>query len=112
MLARELAAFQVKVSTSAAEEMGAWREGAHDDLVLAVAVAMWLGEHCLRRLGAEHFFVERLVHELAWLRRRVRQNVAQLADGKALQGGDLVEDVQFHRLLLSLAGGTVNPYGH
>jgi hypothetical protein len=57
MLARELAAFKVKVSTSSPEEMDAWRQGTHDDLVLAVAVAARLGEHCLKRLGAEHFFV-------------------------------------------------------
>jgi hypothetical protein len=57
MLARELAAFKVKVSTSSPEEMDAWRQGTHDDLVLAVAVAAWLGEHCLMRLSAEHFFV-------------------------------------------------------
>ena len=50
MLAKELAAFQVKVSGSAEMEMDAWREGAHDDLVLAVAVAAWLGEHAMRRL--------------------------------------------------------------
>lgn len=56
-LARELAAFKVKVSTSSLEEMDAWRQGTHDDLVLAVAVAAWMGEHCLMRLGAEHFFV-------------------------------------------------------
>src|SRR5262249_50063783 len=42
MLARELTAFQVKVSGSAEMEMDAWRQGAHDDLVLAVAVAAWL----------------------------------------------------------------------
>jgi hypothetical protein len=57
MLARELAAFKVKVSTSPPEEMDAWRQGTHDDLDLAVAVAAWLGEHCLMRLGPEHFFV-------------------------------------------------------
>ena len=49
MLARELAAFQVKVSASSPEEMDAWRQGTHDDLVLAVAVAAWLGEHAMRR---------------------------------------------------------------
>jgi hypothetical protein len=27
------------------DSYGAWREGAHDDLVLAVAVAAWYGEH-------------------------------------------------------------------
>jgi hypothetical protein len=31
-------------------EMDAWRQGAHDDLVLAVAIAAWLGEHAMRRL--------------------------------------------------------------
>jgi hypothetical protein len=50
MLARELAVFQVKVTEAAEKEMDAWREGAHDDLVLAVAVAVWLGEHAMRRL--------------------------------------------------------------
>ena len=50
MLAKELAAFQVKVSESAEMEMDAWRQGARDDLVLAVAVAAWLGEHAMRRL--------------------------------------------------------------
>ncbi len=56
-LARELAAFQVKKTAETKEELGAWREGTPDDLVLAVAVAAWLGEHCLMRLRAEHFFV-------------------------------------------------------
>jgi hypothetical protein len=50
MLVRELAAFQLKVSAAAKEELDAWREGTHDDLVLAVAVAAWLGEHAMRRL--------------------------------------------------------------
>ena len=49
VLVRELASFQLKVRT-AAEELDAWREGAHDDLVLAVAVAAWMGEHAMRRL--------------------------------------------------------------
>lgn len=56
MLAREFAAFQVKASTSSPEEMDAWREGAHDDLVLAVAVATWVGEHCMMRVTSEIFF--------------------------------------------------------
>jgi hypothetical protein len=52
-----LAAFQVKEAAASKEELGDWRQGRHDDLVLAVAVAAWLGEHCLKRLRAEHFFV-------------------------------------------------------
>jgi hypothetical protein len=49
-LARELAAFQVKAPVPSKEELVVWREGMHDDLVLAVAVAAWLGEHAMRRL--------------------------------------------------------------
>jgi hypothetical protein len=49
-LARELAAFQLKATAAADEELRAWREGSHDDLVLAVAVAAWLEERALRRL--------------------------------------------------------------
>jgi hypothetical protein len=40
-LVRELQNFQVKISDTAHDSYGAWREGAHDDLVLAVALAMW-----------------------------------------------------------------------
>jgi hypothetical protein len=49
MLVRELAAFQLKVSAAAKEELDAWREGAHDDLVLAVSVAAWFGERAFQR---------------------------------------------------------------
>jgi hypothetical protein len=44
VLAQELSAFRVKVTRSAHEAYGAWRDGQHDDLVLAVALAAWLGE--------------------------------------------------------------------
>jgi hypothetical protein len=43
-LKRELQNFQVKVTTAANEQFGAWREGTHDDLVLAVALAVWSAE--------------------------------------------------------------------
>src|SRR5262245_996770 len=43
-LVRELLSFQMKVRLAAPEPLGAWREGAHDDLVLALAIAAWLGE--------------------------------------------------------------------
>jgi hypothetical protein len=45
LLKTELLNFQVKVTPSANEVFGTWREGQHDDLVLAVAMAAWLGEH-------------------------------------------------------------------
>jgi hypothetical protein len=44
LLAKELLAFRVKITTAANETFEAWRERDHDDMVLAVALAAWLGE--------------------------------------------------------------------
>lgn len=44
-LVRELQNFQVKITDTAHDTYGAWREGSHDDLVLAVALALWIGEN-------------------------------------------------------------------
>ena len=57
-LVRELAEFQVKFTPAANEVFGVWREGAHDDLVLAVAVAAWAGE----RLRPSQGFVPYVLH--------------------------------------------------
>jgi hypothetical protein len=46
VLVRELQQFQVKITASANETFGVWREGQHDDLVLAVALACWWAERC------------------------------------------------------------------
>jgi hypothetical protein len=43
-LVRELLDFRVKVTTAANDTYGAWREGSHDDLVLALAMATWYRE--------------------------------------------------------------------
>ncbi len=43
-LVRELEGFQVKITEAANDTYGAWREGAHDDLVLAVALALYVGK--------------------------------------------------------------------
>lgn len=49
MLTRELDSFQMKVMLSTIDTQLAWREGLHDDLVFAVAIAAWEGErHELR----------------------------------------------------------------
>jgi len=40
-LVEELTAMRVRISASGRDTYGAWREGAHDDLVLAVALACW-----------------------------------------------------------------------
>ena len=44
VLKRELLDFKIKVTASANETFSTGREHAHDDLVLAVAMAAWLGE--------------------------------------------------------------------
>jgi hypothetical protein len=44
ILAKELETFQVKITEAANETFGAWREGQHDDLVLACGLAAWAGE--------------------------------------------------------------------
>jgi hypothetical protein len=44
VLVKELLNFKVKVTASANETYEAWREGDHDDLVLALAVAVWFAE--------------------------------------------------------------------
>lgn len=44
VLERELADFRVKVTVAANETFGPWREGQHDDSLLATAIACWLGE--------------------------------------------------------------------
>lgn len=45
MLLRELEGFRVRISATGHDSYGAWRDGTHDDLVLAVALASWYGEH-------------------------------------------------------------------
>ena len=43
-LVQEMMAFKVAISTAGHDSYGSWREGAHDDLVLACAVACWYAE--------------------------------------------------------------------
>lgn len=40
-LVREMAEMRVKITPNRNEQYGTWREGEHDDLVLAVALACW-----------------------------------------------------------------------
>jgi hypothetical protein len=50
-LTKELQTFRVKVNLATANEsFEAWRERDHDDLVLAVALAVWLAERPLRQM--------------------------------------------------------------
>ena len=55
-LVEELQNFRVKITASANEIFGTWREGQHDDLVLATAVAGWWAEkHRRYTFSAEDF---------------------------------------------------------
>jgi hypothetical protein len=49
VLVKELQSFQVKITANAQETFAAWRERDHDDLVLAVAMAAWVGEHAMQQ---------------------------------------------------------------
>ena len=49
-LAAELGNMRIKVSLSGQDTYGAWREGEHDDLVLAAALACWRGARAERSL--------------------------------------------------------------
>ena len=52
-LAKELAEFEARISPRGHDTYGAagdWREGANDDLVLALAMACWLGNLPSKRL--------------------------------------------------------------
>jgi hypothetical protein len=50
-LETELQNFRVKITAAANETFGAWRERDHDDLVLALALAVWHAEK--QPLGVE-----------------------------------------------------------
>lgn len=47
ILVKELENFRVKITTAGNESFEAWREGQHDDLVLATGLAAFIGERCL-----------------------------------------------------------------
>jgi hypothetical protein len=45
VLVQELENFRVRITPAANEVFGDWREGQHDDLVFALAMAAWVGEN-------------------------------------------------------------------
>jgi hypothetical protein len=48
-LVQELLNFKAKVTTAAADSFEDWRENPHDDLVLAIGIAAWVGERAVKR---------------------------------------------------------------
>jgi hypothetical protein len=63
VLIKELENYRIKVTTARQETFESWREGQHDDLVLAVALAAWLGEQALTTPDdqAEEFALEQII---------------------------------------------------
>lgn len=47
VLVKELENFRIKITVARNEIFESWREGPHDDLVLAVALAAWMGEETI-----------------------------------------------------------------
>jgi hypothetical protein len=53
ILVEEMAAMRVRPTAGGHEQFGAWREGAHDDLVFAVALAHWGAQKVYRRVEGD-----------------------------------------------------------
>lgn len=75
VLRKELRDFRVRMSTAGRDQYGTWREGIHDDLVLAVALAAWYGEWA--HVAAPVAKPYRL--EAAWEQERPRTGVSRLS---------------------------------
>ena len=50
MLVQERMRFKAKPSTASNDSLEMWRENPHDDLVLAIGIAAWIGERAMHRL--------------------------------------------------------------
>ncbi len=60
-LIKELETFKIKIDPKTAHDSyGSWREGEHDDLVLATAIALWCGEHKNENARLPGPFIRRL----------------------------------------------------
>jgi hypothetical protein len=60
-LIREMSEMRVKVTAGRHEQYGVWREGEHDDLVLAVALACWAARKTYPRRSEAGWCQGRLV---------------------------------------------------
>ena len=62
-LKKEMADMRVKVTPAGHEQFGAWRQGEHDDLVFAVALACWgAGKRYPRKLtGREAYWIGKIL---------------------------------------------------
>ena len=71
-LVKEMTAMQVKISPSGHEQFAAWREGTHDDLVFAVALACWNAQnaHPKDPAGEEQWWTNKHEADMARLFRK------------------------------------------
>src|SRR4029079_4449270 len=66
-LVKELTNFRIKLTPTANDLVTTWREGRHDDLVLAVAIAAWAGEKNLRHsVDGSSFVTGPVPGHVAW----------------------------------------------
>jgi hypothetical protein len=79
----ELLGMEVKVTLAGREVFGAWREGRHDDLVFAVALACW---------GLRRSYPHRLSGENQWWANRYEAEAADVfrKEMKRMEGDDSV----------------------
>jgi hypothetical protein len=65
-LVRELSTFRARIPPAADDTLPDWREGPHDDLVLAVAVAAWTAERWIEPYtGPPHVLVKLILRPVA-----------------------------------------------
>ncbi len=71
-LVKEMAAMQVKITLTGHEQYAVWREGTHDDLVFAVALACWNAQNMYPSdpAGGEQWWTNKLQADAARLFRR------------------------------------------
>ena len=69
---------QVRISPSGNEQMAAWREGTHDDLVFAVALACWNAQNAYpsHPAGAEQWWTNEREAEAARILRKWAEGYA------------------------------------
>ena len=75
-LVREMAAMQVKISPAGHEQFAAWREGTHDDLVFAAAIACWNAQNAYPNdpAGGEQWWTNRHEADAARIFRKKKKD--------------------------------------
>ena len=70
-LVEELQSMQVRVTPSGREQYASWREGSHDDLVFAVALACWSAKETFPGRREQEYWLDRLAADRAEVFRKV-----------------------------------------